>query len=91
MSGWGNALEQRTQRPPLGGQLPKWTTFTYYTCGRNELAARYVAETVRCDFGVGVYIVSACKRTWLSRLLDRWFSGILWWGRRELIEIHVRR
>lgn len=92
-AGWGAALDTRTRcEQPLGGQLEKWTTFTYYAGSRKDLPHHYLADTIRADFGrSGQVIVSACRVTRLSRFLGRLFPGFLFYGRRELIEIHVRK
>jgi hypothetical protein len=91
-AGWGVTLEQRTRcEEPLGGQLQLWTTFFYYRCSRNRLADHYVGDTVRADFHHGAIIVSACRRNRFVKVLERLFPGFLFYGRRELLEIHVRR
>lgn len=92
MSGWGNTLARadNCRRDSLSReQLEKWVTYTYYQFPRAELPRRYVADTVRCDFYHGAYIVSACRRGRLVRILELWFPGVCFWGRRELLEIHV--
>jgi hypothetical protein len=92
-SGWGSALETRTRcEEPLGGQLEKWTTFTYYEGSRKALPHNYLAETIRTDIGRnGAFIVSACRITWWSSLLGRVFPGFVFYGNRDLIEIHIRK
>lgn len=91
-AGWGASLETRTRcEEPLGGQLEKWTTFTYYTCGRADLEKLYVGDTLRADICNGSYLVSACRRNRLVKIMESIFPGFLFWGRRDLLEIHVRK
>lgn len=98
-SGFGLAFSKRLDNEdkglgtdPLGGQLESWITFSYFPGERRVLNLYYVQETIRCDIPrPGVFVVSACRRTGLTRWLERWFPGLLWYGKREVIEIHVRR
>lgn len=95
-AGWGNTLvRQETPESPLGGQLEKHVIFTYYSCQRHELKKFYVEETLRSDIwqhGTSTaYLLSACRLSLPARLLGTLFPAYLFWGRRDLIEIHVRR
>lgn len=91
-AGWGSALEQRTRcEEPLGGQLEKWVTFIYYTCPRKQLATFYHPDTIRADWHHGACIVSANRRGNFTRWLETLFPGFSFWGRRSLLEIHVRK
>jgi hypothetical protein len=91
-AGWGAALETRTRcEQPLGGQLEKWTTFTYYSCSRKELPYFYHPDTIRADWLNGACIVSANRRSALHRWLEAWFSFGQFYGRRALLEIHIRK
>lgn len=91
--GWGNTLErpEPTGEQAWGYQGERWITFFYYTCSRARLSDYYVGDTIRSDFLDGSIIVSACRRGRFIKLLERLFPAVCWYGRRELLEIHVRK
>ena len=64
----------------------KYKTFLYF---RGSLKESFVEETVRCDLFKHCYLVSACQRNWFVRTLEKIFPYVVWYGRRELILIHV--
>lgn len=91
-AGWGNSLDRQTiPESPLGGQLQHWVTFQYYEFPRNQLPSHFVGDTIRTDFFNGAFLVSACRRNCFVKILEKCFPGILWYGRRSLIEIHIRK
>lgn len=92
--GWGNALErpEPTGEQPWGFQGERWITFFYYTCPRARLGDCYVGDTLRTDFYDGsMLIVSACRRGRIVKLLERIFPQFCFYGKRKLLEIHVRK
>lgn len=91
-AGWGAGLDTRPRlEEPLGGQIPGYKKF-FYVHQKTKYSERYVSATLRVDFYKGMRIVSACRRTWLSRWLERHWGGLICYaGKRDLLEIHVRK
>lgn len=95
-SGWGTAFakkldnEGKQSSDPLGGQLECFYSFNRANNLINRMV--YIESTIRCDIPLpGVFVVSACRRTWLTRWFEKHTKVFTWYGRRELIAIHVRR
>ena len=95
-NGWGTAFAKKLENEgkgagvdPLGGQLDCFYTQHYHFAWTEPI---FIGSTIRCDIPLpGVFIVSACRRTWLTRWLEKYTRRLTWLGRRELIAIHVRR
>ena len=83
-------LDAKRRNDISASQLEKWTTFVY--APRENRANNYLAETIRTDWTApGVAVVSACRVARFARILNRLFPGFLFFGRREVLEIHVRK